>query len=151
MIRTVSLNGQKITYDLTIKPVKNINLRIKADQSIHVSANDRVSEEVIDDFLISKSDYILNSLNRYAEMVKYIPKPKQYINGESFRIFGHDRRLHVLEGKRNRIESDESYITLLVKDKNNTDNFGKIVAGSKMFKKLNKIGSSQKCVFLKKG
>ena len=49
-------------------------------------------------------------------MAKYSPKPKQYIDGESFRILGHDVRLKVREGKTNTAVSDKVYITLTVKD-----------------------------------
>ncbi len=114
MIKVIILNGKQVEYELHRKEVKNINLRIKADQSIFVSANNLVSDEIVEDFLISKSEYILNALNRYAEIAKYAPQPKQYVNGESFRILGHDRRLCVIQGNKNMVESDESYITLMV-------------------------------------
>ena len=116
MIKTINLKGHEISYRLERKNVKNINLRIKADQSINVSASVRVSDNVIEEFLRAKAEYILRALDHYAEIVKYAPKPKQYVDGESFKILGHDRRLRVVQGKRNTIESDESYITLMVKD-----------------------------------
>lgn len=116
MIKTIDLNGHKISYNLERKNVKNINLRIKADQSIYMSANYRVTDDAIEEFLKSKAGLILNALDHYAEIAKYAPKPKQYVDGESFRILGHDRRLKVVQGKKNTVESDESYITLVVKD-----------------------------------
>ena len=119
MIKTVNLNGRKISYNYEQKNVKNINLRIKADQSIYVSANFSVTDDIIEEFFKSKSDYILKALEHYANIAKYAPKPKQYIDGESFRILGHDRRLKVVQGKRNIVESDEAYITLTVKDVTN--------------------------------
>ena len=119
MIKTVNLNGRKISYNYEQKNVKNINLRIKADQSIYVSANFSVTDDIIEEFFKSKSDYILKALDHYANIAKYAPKPKQYIDGESFRILGHDRRLKVVQGKRNIVESDEAYITLTVKDVTN--------------------------------
>jgi len=115
MIKTIILNGMSVQYDLQRKKVKNINLRIKSDQSIFVSANDSIPLDIIEDFLSSKADYILNALSRYAEMAKYAPKPKQYISGESFQILGHDRRLKVIQGNKSIVNSDESYITLTVK------------------------------------
>lgn len=121
MIKTVNLNGRKISYNYEQKNVKNINLRIKADQSIYVSANFSVTDDIIEEFFKSKSDYILKALDHYADIAKYASKPKQYIDGESFRILGHDRRLKVIQGKRNVVESDESYITLMVKDVTNFD------------------------------
>ena len=116
MIREIVLKDRRIEYELQIKAVKNINLRIKADRTVFVSANPLVPEQVIEDFLLSKSEYILKVLDHYEELAKYAPKPKQYVDGESFRIFGHDRRLIVIQGNRNTVESDESYITLTVKD-----------------------------------
>lgn len=116
MIKTINLNGREICYNLERKNVKNINLRVKADQSIHVSANNHMSVEVIETFLKSKSEFILHSLDHYADIAKYAPKPKQYVDGESFRILGHDRRLKVVQGRKNSVKSDESYITLTVSD-----------------------------------
>ena len=116
MIKKIVLNGKLVEYELQRKNVKNINLRIKADRTIFVSANTRVSEQIIEEFFESKKEYILNALARYEELAKYAPKPKQYVDGETFRIFGHDRRLKVIEGKKNKVECDESYITLTVKD-----------------------------------
>lgn len=116
MIKKIDLKGRSITYNLERKNVKNINLRIKADQSIYMSANNCVSDAVLEDFLKEKADYILKALDHYAEIAKYAPSPKQYIDGESFKILGHDRRLKVIQGKRNMVESDEAYIFLTVKD-----------------------------------
>lgn len=116
MIKKIDLKGRTITYNLERKNVKNINLRIKADQSIYMSANNSASDAVIEDFLKEKADYILKALDHYAEIAKYAPSPKQYIDGESFKILGHDRRLKVIQGKRNMVESDEAYIFLTVKD-----------------------------------
>ena len=116
MIKEIVLNGKRIEYDLQRKDVKNINLRIKADRTIFLSANSRVSQEVIEEFIESKSEYILKALAHYEELAKYAPKPKQYVDGETFRVLGHDRRLKVIEGKKNKVEYDESYITLTVKN-----------------------------------
>ena len=116
MIKEIVLNGKRIEYDLQRKDVKNINLRIKADRTIFLSANPCVSQEVIEEFIESKSEYILKALAHYEELAKYAPKPKQYVDGETFRVLGHDRRLKVIEGKRNKVEYDESYITLTVKN-----------------------------------
>ena len=38
------------------------------------------------------------------------------MDGETFRILGHDRRLKVVEAKKSKVECDESYITLTVKN-----------------------------------
>ena len=64
MIKSIELAGKSIQYDFQCKKVKNINLRIKPDGSISVSANRRVPQKTIDDFLISKEAFILNALKK---------------------------------------------------------------------------------------
>ena len=66
MDKIIFVNNKIIKYDLQYKKVKNINLRIKPDGSIHVSASERVSQKVIDEFILSKADFILKALDKYA-------------------------------------------------------------------------------------
>lgn len=70
MIKKINLFGKEIEYNLERKKVKNINLRIKSDGSIYVSANRFVSEKRIEDFLISKSEFILNALKKFGNADK---------------------------------------------------------------------------------
>ena len=71
-----TLGDRTIKYDLQYKKVKNINLRIKPDGSINVSANKKVPQKVIDDFIISKADFILRALEKYKNMP--VKEQKQY-------------------------------------------------------------------------
>ena len=71
MIKEIILKGRLITYDLQIKSVKNINLRIKADRTVFVSANPGVSEQTIEEFLVSKSEYILKALEQIGVNIEY--------------------------------------------------------------------------------
>lgn len=77
MNKEIYLKNRKIQYDLQYKKVKNINLRIKPGGTIHVSANRRVSQKVIDEFLISKADFILKALEKYKSMSDE-PKKQYY-------------------------------------------------------------------------
>ena len=63
--RTVYVNGRAISYKLTQKPVKNLNLRIRKDGSVSVSANTLVPLSEIDAFVIAKGDYILNAIDKF--------------------------------------------------------------------------------------
>ena len=116
MIHTILLDGKEVQYQIERKKVKNINLRIKPNSSIYVSANNLISQEKIEKFLNEKSEFILKALEHYREIEKYAPKPKQYIDGEHFKICGHDLRLKVFKGAKNHVESDGVYIKLTVKD-----------------------------------
>ena len=63
--RTVCAGGKKIKYILERKQVKNINLRVRPDGSVKVSASPRVDESQIDDFVLSKAEFILKALERF--------------------------------------------------------------------------------------
>ena len=76
MNREIILGDRTIKYDLQYKKVKNINLRIKPDGSINVSANKKVPQKVIDEFIISKADFILRALEKYKNMP--VKEQKQY-------------------------------------------------------------------------
>jgi len=62
MLRTIE--KYNITYDLERKRVKNINLRIKPDGSVHVSAHRLVPQSVIDEFVLSRAELILRAQAR---------------------------------------------------------------------------------------
>lgn len=68
MINKIILNGKEIKYDLEYKNVKNINLRIKADGKIYVSANRLVPFKVIETFILKNTEYILNALSKYENI-----------------------------------------------------------------------------------
>ena len=76
MNREIILGNRTIKYDLQYKKVKNINLRIKPDGSINVSANKKVPQKVLDDFIISKAEFILRALEKYKNMP--VKEQKQY-------------------------------------------------------------------------
>ncbi|MGI6743602.1 MAG: M48 family metallopeptidase [Eubacteriales bacterium] len=114
--RTVIYDGKEIVYQLERKAVKNLNLRIRKDGSIYVSANDLVPVGKVDEFVVNKGAYILSSLKRFREIAQYLPQPKQYISGETFYILGRGMRLKVSEGDKDMISSDGVYISLQVRN-----------------------------------
>ena len=63
--RTVCAGGKKIKYILERKQVKNINLRVRPDGSVKVSASPRVDESQIDDFVLSKAEFVLKAMKRF--------------------------------------------------------------------------------------
>ena len=69
---------ENIIYELERKAVKNINMRIRPDGSVHVSAHRLVPTDVIDAFVESKSALILRAQTRLQNK----PELRQYY-GES--------------------------------------------------------------------
>ena len=81
MIRIVEVNGKTIEYDLQIKKVKNINLRIHSDGRISVSANKLVLKKTIDRFVESKAELIFGVLAKIEEK-KLAPRVQYYSDKE---------------------------------------------------------------------
>lgn len=125
--KTAYYNEQQISYELIRKNVKNINLRIRADGSVTVSANRNVSEIVVEEFIIKKAGYIIASIAKFHELKLYAPTPKEYVSGESFYLLGKNLRLKVLEDPNEDIYSDGIYLYLKVKDKDNFASKEKVV------------------------
>ena len=115
MIKLIKLLDREIEYDLQRKRVKNINLRIKPDRTITVSAHPRVPESKIEEFLKKKHVYILKALVHYEELERQAPKPKQYVEGEIVKVFGRDFTLKIFLAKKNYVETDDSFIKLYVR------------------------------------
>ena len=65
--RTVCAGGKKIKYILERKQVKNINLRVRPDGSVRVSASSRIDTAYIDDFVLSKAEFVLKAMKRFEE------------------------------------------------------------------------------------
>ena len=118
MLRTVDVDGNTIDYTLERKPVKNINLRIKADQSVYVSAPKDVQAKMVDAFVKEKSAYILHAIKRFRDKKRQDISENQFVDGETVKLFGRNLRLKIRYATRCKIESDESYVTLYVKDVN---------------------------------
>lgn len=116
--RVVHCENGDILYLLTRKPVKNVNLRIKPEGEVLVSANNGVPIEFIDAWIEKKQRYILSVLSRYEEKKKLFQTvPKRYVSGESYDLLGKSLRLKVDSNKEENVYTDGVYIFLKVKDK----------------------------------
>jgi predicted metal-dependent hydrolase len=116
-VNKIVLSNREVTYELERKRVKNINLRIRADGTVYVSANDKVQLGIIEDFLNRKSVYILAAIDKYAELAKYVQAERNYVTGESYRYLGKELRLKLSQGE-NSIQTDGVYLYLVVNDVN---------------------------------
>ena len=128
IMRSVIVDKGEINYCLERKTVKNLNLRIRKDGNVFVSANNDVPLEEIDEFVRSKSDYVLASVKKFEEMAQCRPQPKQYVSGESFYVQGRALRLKVSNADKDRVNTDGVYIFLEVKDPDDFDRKHKLIS-----------------------
>ena len=103
--RSVTVNGIMIIYSLERKAVKNINLRVRADGSVYVSAPRFAAVSLIDGFVQEKADFIHRAQARMAVKREAEQKQRsmQYKNGDCVYILGHALPIEVIRGSRNSI------------------------------------------------
>lgn len=90
----------QISYTLTRKQVKYINLRIKENKEVKVSAHPRVAASYVDDFVLCKAPFIMEALNRMEQKNREMAEvAHELITGERFRILGEDYILRVEESR----------------------------------------------------
>ena len=84
MIRNVA----GITYNLTYKNVKNINLRIRKDLTVKVSANKNLPLEKIDGFVSSKAGWIQSTIKKISKkQVEYEEVNAKYTDSQCLELF----------------------------------------------------------------
>ena len=72
MEKELIINGCSLHYELERKKNRNLNLRIKPDGSVHVSAPRLMPERMIESFLLSKAEFILDAIDRAEKKQKKI-------------------------------------------------------------------------------
>ena len=116
MIRRIETDYGIIEYELEIKKVKNINLRVRSDMTVYVSANRRTSTRTIDDFVRSKAEMITAAIAEMSERNKRTPQQAEIENGCVINIFGRPFALCVIAGDKNCVTVDGSRLYLTVTD-----------------------------------
>ena len=86
--RSITYNGDRIEYELTIKRVKNMNMCITKDGVIHVSANAYVPDYRVDKFVIENMPFIERARYKIDALNAKRVDALQYVNGESLSILG---------------------------------------------------------------
>lgn len=120
MTETIKLGERTITYELIRKKVKNINLHVKADGRIIISANNRVSKKYIEDFLVRKADWIEKNIKKFENMEAKHFSTLKPDNGQSIRLLGADYPVQVVEADENRIEFNNNRIRIYTRYPNDS-------------------------------
>ena len=105
--RHIVLNGQDIEYELHRKQVKNINLRIRQDGTVYVSASPTVSLTVIEKFMQSRSGLILSAI----EGAKLAQRPLNDPAGDRITVLGRVLPVTVIQGSSQGVEQKNGRLT----------------------------------------
>ncbi len=100
-------------YEVHRKKVKNINLRIRPNMEIYISAPMNLHSDYIENFIRSKEKWIKQVLQKIEE-AKQNQLPSQYLSGEKHKYLGKEYELEVKRGNSNRVSLKEGKIILTV-------------------------------------
>ena len=114
--REILLGGRRVRYVLERKRVKNINLRVRPDGSVHVSCPPLMPHAAVDAFLLAEQRRILAALDRAEKAKEKHPEPERCADGERVSVWGQVAALRVRQGGRGGAESREGELWLTVRD-----------------------------------
>lgn len=112
----IKYEGTTIPFTLVKKKVKNVNLKVRPDSTVVVSANKAVPYEFIEKLVIKRAPWILKNIMHFDEKRKLNFK-REYVSGEIIQYLGKHYLLQVLpEGRKEEIILNGEKIFLFVKD-----------------------------------
>ncbi|MGN0586007.1 MAG: M48 family metallopeptidase [Oscillospiraceae bacterium] len=136
--------SEELSYTLTRKKVKNINLRVKPE-GVFVSAARNVPVGYIDDFVRSKADFIRSALRRMAEerTEKEPSADTVYSGGSELIYLGKKYRVDIVKGDGDTVEIDGGRLVITTYDEENLPYIQKLVRNwlynrtAELFRRLN--------------
>jgi predicted metal-dependent hydrolase len=108
----------KIEFILNRKDVKNINLNLKPNLIIEVSAHKEVPLDKIHSFVKKKASWILKNKEYFMRAIPEIHSEKEFVNGETFKYLGKQYRLKIYEDKNEDVKCKGGFLNIYVQNKN---------------------------------
>ncbi|GGM28192.1 hydrolase [Paraliobacillus quinghaiensis] len=100
----IEYDNQMIVFEVERKNVKNVNLNIKPDMTVKVSANENVPLEFIEDLVRKKAPWVLKHVKGFAKVQPERKSEREYVSGESYKYLGKQYRLRVKQVDEKSIE-----------------------------------------------
>jgi predicted metal-dependent hydrolase len=113
---SVIYRQQPIEFELHRKNVKNVNVNVKPDMSIMVSASPDVPLEFIKGFIQSRGPWILKTVNHFKQVEAEPQSPREYVSGESFTYLGKQVRLKVYKADADHVKYMRGFLELHTQD-----------------------------------
>jgi len=126
---SINYGSREITFQLIRKKLKNINLSIKPDMTIVVSASEEVPLDYILRFVKGKAPWITKNVGYFKDTQKEKITPREYISGETYKYLGRQYRLRVEQAEIENIRYFQGFIELKLRDKKDFARKEKLVNG----------------------
>lgn len=116
-MESIESNGRKIEYSVIRKNVKNINLRVKRDGAVVVSASPVVPQDFIRKFVAENADKIITAVDK----IKSQNTSVSFEEGSKIKLLGKEYFLFIKESSENSYFIGDDDITFFVNDINNAE------------------------------
>lgn len=117
-----------IDFVVIRKKVKNVNLNVKPDMTIEVTANDRVPIDFISNFVKSKGSWIIKNVGHFKDVQPLKQSEREYVSGETFKYLGKQYRLRVEQtNDEETVKYFRGFIYLYVKDTDHVNRKAKLL------------------------
>src|SRR5690606_10533923 len=124
----VKYANQVIDFVVKRKQVKNVNLHVKPDMTVEVTANEQVPLDFIYDFVESKGSWILKQVKQFEGVQPFKRSKREYVSGESFKYLGKQYRLRVEQAAGEEfVKYFRGFLYLYVKDVDNYSRKAKLI------------------------
>ncbi|MDB4230042.1 M48 family metallopeptidase [Paracoccaceae bacterium] len=105
-----------MTFDFPLEIIranrsKSVTIKIE-DENIKVIVPENLSDKRIEDLIKKRSTRIKQKIKIYNETVR--PKPKEYVNGESFTYMGRNYRLKIILKKEKEVKLKDGYLNTYI-------------------------------------
>ena len=108
--RTIEIEGKQISYTITRKRIKRVNMRVKSSSSFAVSCPYYVPESEIDRFIRENIPFLIKGMQKMFEREEEEEKNTSAEDGSIIKFLGKELFLEVIPSARNNIEYDDNCI-----------------------------------------
>ena len=115
----ITYNEKSFSFILIRKNVKNINLRVKLNGDIIVTANNKINENYIIDFVRRKMDWILKHKEKFYEIRQKSLEEAENIKQDRIKYLGNIYKVKIIKSDKESIKQEKDEIYIFLKDNNN--------------------------------
>ena len=112
--RTLQTAAGILSYTFERKDIRNINLRIRPDGCVYVSAPENAEIAAVERFLSAKTEYIQSAKEKFAAQ-KVPAYEMQYVSGENVTLLGRNLRIQIVKDNAEYVTSDGIYVFIHVR------------------------------------
>ncbi len=115
-VRTAKTPIGGIEYSLERKKVKNINLRVRRDGTVYVSAPSRVPVREIEGFIAAKCSYIKQAQEHFRSRTETAAEERRFAQGASVMYLGRPLELCIIQSPTEGVTEEEHRLVIALRD-----------------------------------